>query len=261
VSRFKIVSCGWECAQFAAQTLRSIERQSAQNFDVMIMVDPSSDGTAEFVEGWCAAHDPVLRMGQAAYWNCVINRDHRGAVANQASAIWLLEPKDDDIVIWLDLDGDQLAQGDTLAHLFHAYAEDPELLLTYGNYRPIPDHGTCPPAQPYPDKVVLDNSYRAWHRQGGGFNHLRTMKGKVAKAITEADLSWSDGRGWYEAGSDYHFMINGLELAGGRYKCLSEVMCLYNNANPRADNLTHPDLTARCVADMLGRPPKEPLDA
>jgi hypothetical protein len=256
--RFKIVSCGWECAEFAERTLRSIEAQTQWNCDVMIMVDPSGDDTARFVEGWCAAHDPLVRTPNGRpYWNCVINRDHKGAVYNQASAIWLLEPADDDIVVWLDLDGDQLPRSDTLAHLARAY--DGETLLTYGNYRPIPDEGTCPLAQPYPDRVVRNNSYREWHRIGGGFNHLRTMKGKVAKAITEADLSWSDGRGWYEAGSDYHFMINGLELAGGRYKCLSEVMCLYNNANPRADNLTHPDLTARCVADMLKRPPKSPL--
>ena len=158
------------------------------------------------------------------------------------------------MVVWLDLDGDRFAHPSVLDNLMTAYS-DGETLLTYGNYRPDPDHGTCPPAIPFPLEVVVNNSYREFIRTGGcNFNHLRTMKGRVAREITPELLSWPDGE-WYEAGADYLFMVNGLELAGGRYKCLDEVLCIYNHANPRADNLTHPELTNRCVFSMLGRQP------
>lgn len=256
--RFKIVSVGWECADFLERTLRSIESQTVTNYDVMIVDDASSDGTAEFAEGWCAFRSGFdSSLVQRPSWNCHVNTAHRGAVWNQHAAIWLLDPEDDDVVVWLDLDGDQFAHPRVLEILTDAYSDS--TLLTYGTYRPEPDLGTCPPVLPYPADVVAANSYRAFHRSGGGgFNHLRTMRGSVAKAITPELLSWADGS-WYEAGSDYLYMINGLELAGGRYKCMEEVLCIYNNANPRADNLTHPDLTNRCVADLLRRQPLEPL--
>jgi len=249
--RFKIVTVGWECADFLERTLWSIQDQTLDNYDVMVIDDASEDPRQEeLIRYWCSWHDHR--------WEYRINREHLGAVRNQFEAIRALDPFPDDVIVWLDLDGDQLAHPQVLERLTEAYADG--TLLTYGNYRPEPDFGTCPPAVPFPDQVVVDGSYREHILTGGSccFNHLRTMSGRVFTAIPPDSLHWGDGR-WYGAGSDYIFMVNGLELAGPRHKCLSDVLCIYNNANPHADNLTHPDLTNRCVADMLRRPPLQPL--
>ncbi len=54
------------------------------------------------------------------------------------------------------------------------------------------------------------------------------------------------------------FMLAGLERAGGRYRALGEVLCIYNSNNPLADNKANPGATA-CTMDFLHRPPLEPL--
>jgi len=251
--RFKIVSVGWECASVLERTLISIESQTLQNYDVMVIDDASDDPRQQFaIRAWCET-----RLGNNR-WHYRFNSEHLGAVRNQYEAIQALAPQDEDVVVWLDLDGDQLAHPQVLKRLTEAYADG--TLLTYGNYKPEPDFGTCPSAKPYPAEVIRNGSYRA-HIRGGGeccFNHLRTMSGRVFSHITPDLLKWPDGR-WYEAGSDYLFMINGLELAGPRHKCLSEALCLYNNAQPHPDNMTHPAVTTACVMSMLSRPPLEPL--
>jgi glycosyltransferase involved in cell wall biosynthesis len=242
--RFKIVSVGWMCSQFIEQTLRSVEMQSVDNWDIWITYDPSQDDGAAVIKDWCDARDDR--------WNYTINTDHRWAVRNQYETITALAPKDDDVVVFLDLDGDQFAHADVLARLAEEYQDG--TLLTYGNYLPVPFAATCPLAIPFPSAVINHATYRVHMLTGQCcFNHLRTMSGRVFKAIPENQCRWESGE-WYVAGTDYVFMVAGLELAGERHKCLSEVLLLYNNANPRADNLTHPAESDACVQNYLHRP-------
>jgi hypothetical protein len=252
---FKIISTGWNCGDFAELTLRSVEMQDRYDFEILAVVDPDpSNQTAEIVQNWVRKHNA---LGDSR-WSCQINDEQRFAPRNQYEGIKALEPEDEDIIVFLDLDGDQLAQPYTLQRLADYYADS--TLVTYGTYQPVPDLGLCQPAEPFPDHVVRTNSYRSHILNGGKtcFNHLRTMKGKVFKAIPEEYFKWTDGS-WYKAGTDYTFMMAALELAGGRYKCIMETMVIYNNANPHADNIEHPQETGRCVIDSLSKPPLNPL--
>lgn len=249
---FKIVSVGWQCAEWIEQTLRSVEVQTTQDWEIAIIYDQSDDNGAEVIKNWCNSRDPRGR-----YWHYQINEDRRFAVRNQYDAIQMLAPADDDIVVWLDLDGDMLADKNTLRRLASYY--DDNTLLTYGSYQPVPAVGPPMRIEPYPPRVVRDRSYRAYTLNGGCcFNHLRTMKGIVAKSIPVGYLQWPDGR-WYEIGTDYVFMMAGLELADGRYKCIRETLLLYNHANPYADNISHDKAGVSCVIDCLNRPPLEGL--
>lgn len=248
---FKIVSVGWQCAQFLEQTLQSVVQQTCDDWEIMVVYDQSTDDGAMKVWNWCD-RDP--------YWrHFILNLDQRFAVQNQYLALKSLDVQDDDIVVFLDLDGDMLAHPDVLTHLLEYYADG--TLLTYGNYRPVPYVTTCPPAVPFPDEVVRGASYRNFMVTGQGscFNHLRTMKGRVWKAIPEYQFKWNDRDEWFENGTDYVFMTAGLELVAGRYKCIEEVLCLYNHDNPLADNITHPASTHSGVQNLLLRPPLDPL--
>jgi glycosyltransferase involved in cell wall biosynthesis len=264
---FKIVCAGWECATWLEQTLRSIEQQAVANWDVWITYDPSEDDGAQRIKEWCAERDDR--------WHCTINTERKFAIRNQYEAIVNLAPADDDIVVFLDLDGDMLAHPHVLERLAQAYAEG--ALVTYGQYKPIPNPGTCTFARPYPRHVVAQNSYRAHHLNGGDtfFNHLRSMAGRIVKAIPEemfkwptsgfADLpsgrfAWEAGD-WYQGSTDYVFMLNALELAGGRYHCFTEVLLLYNHADGgrRADNKTHPHEAHVCLLNFFARPSLAPL--
>ena len=250
---FKIISTGWECRPFVERTLVSIESQTVSDYEVRIVVDPSEDGTEQFVKDWCDARDDR--------WTYEFTESQRFSTPNQLSALKYLDPVDDDIVIWLDLDGDQFAHPDVLAHLLDYYSDD--TLLTYGSFKCVPKVKTNSPATPFPPEVIDSNSYRRHTRMVGCcFNHLRTMKGRVATAIPEKQFRWSKGnqRGQiYQGGADYVFMLAGLELAGPRHKFIKEILCLYNHANPHADYLVRGNLSPPAVADFLQKAPLAPL--
>jgi hypothetical protein len=191
-------------------------------------------------------------------WNFQINTERKFAVRNQYEAIVALDPQDDDIIVWLDLDGDMFAHKDVLKHLAEHYDED--TLMSFGSYVPIPDPGTSPPAEDFPASVVRTRNYR--HQMQTGvccFNHLRTMKGKVFKAIPKEYFFHSKTGAWYTIGTDYIFMTPALELADGRYKFIEEVLVKYNHANPHADYLTNSVDSFDCVQDCLHRTPLAPL--
>lgn len=247
---FQIISVGWRCGPWWRQTLQSVEDQSIDDWAVHVVYDGGDDAGPE-IEQWCAEHGDR--------WSCTLNREQYFAVRNQAIALEALAPAPDDVVVFLDLDGDRLAHPDVLAHLTAYYAD--ATLVTYGNYEPVPAEPHCPPATEFPTDVVTAGAYRAHMLGSGGechFNHLRTMKGRVATAIPDDQFHWPDGR-WYESGCDYVFMVCALELAGGRHKCLSEILLTYNHANPQADYLVRATETAACVVDFLHRPPLAPL--
>lgn len=265
--RFKIVSAGWQCAQFMERTLKSVERQTLTNWDIGIAYDPSDDNGAEIITEWCAK-DPKHRLFS-------INTEKKFAIRNHYEMITRLDPEDDDVVIFLDLDGDQLAFPEVLERLRDAYEDG--ALVTYGQYRPIPDQGTNVLAKPYPPEVIANNSYRKHHLNFGDtcFNHLRTISGRVFKSIPESMFRWPIGgnknlpnglfswekNDWYQGSTDYVFMISALERAGGRVKCFDEVLLLYNHANPLADNMTHPQEAETCIRNFFSRPPLPPLGA
>lgn len=249
---FKIISAGWNCAEFIPRTLASVLEQTNQDWQIMIVDDASTDRKqAAVLQDWMVARE---REGDGR-WLCRMNSTNLGTPRNQYEGILAMEPMDDDIIIFLDLDGDRLAHPEVLNHLLEYYSD--ETLLTYGQYEPIPDKGTHSLAQPYPKKVVRERTYR---RNPSGFNHLRTMKGKLFNAIPIDQFYWTGKPGqWYKHGTDYIFMICGLELANGRYKCIEEVLCLYNHANPNADYLVKGKDSTKCIQDFLAKPPLKPL--
>lgn len=246
---FKIISVGWNCADVFERTLRSVEEQTRDDYEICVVYD-GGDGGGHQLEQWNYGHDD-----RWSFWE---NTEQLHAVRNQYEGIQSMAPADEDIIVFLDLDGDQLAHPGVLQRLFDYYADD--TFLTYGSYRPVPDPGTCPPAIAFPADVITNNSYRQHLINGGSccFNHLRTMKGKVFNAIPEDRFKWPNGE-WYIAGTDYLFMISGLELAGGRHKFIEETMMLYNSANPYAEHRSHSADANACINDLLNRPALQPL--
>lgn len=248
--RFKIVSTGWNCAQFMMRTLRSIERQTLSNWDVGIVYDPSNDNGSEIILNWCAVN-PKNRI-------CQINQYQKFGPRNQFEIIQKLNVQDDDIVVFLDLDGDQLADKFVFEKLKKAYEDG--FLITYGQFKAVPDYGTSGKAIPFPDHVKQTNSFREHILAGRGvcFNHLRTIAGKVVKAIPEENFKMPNGD-WLVTAQDYLFMIPALELTGGNYKCFDEITLLYNHDNPLADNKVH-GLEARLgTRSFLERAPYAPI--
>lgn len=251
--KFKIVSVGWQCEQFIQRTLDSIAKQSNTDWECAIIYDKSPDKGADIIRKWCRKDQKRRHFH--------INNEQLFAVRNQWEAIHnILKPDSDDVIVFLDLDGDQLAHEHVLDRLVEHYADG--ALLTYGNYRPVPDPGTHIGATQWPADVVANNSYRqhtSFH--GPCFNHLRTVKAGVFYAIPLDQFKWENGN-WYKGATDYVTMIPALELANGRYKFIEEVLVDYNHDNPLADNkVTYDERTTSldATSGVLSRPPLAPM--
>lgn len=119
--RFKVVSVGWQCAQWLEATLQSIEDQSLDNWDVWIAYDPSQDDGAQKIQDWCDSRDDR--------WSYTINDVRKFAVRNQYESIRNLNPSDEDVVVFLDLDGDRFANVGVLERLAKEYSDG--TLLTH----------------------------------------------------------------------------------------------------------------------------------
>lgn len=228
---FRVISVGWDCADWLLQTLASIEAQEIQDYSVYIVDDATEDPhQAERIAAWCDARDER--------WQYRINGERKYAVRNQVEGIRAMNPEPDDVIVWLDLDGDQLAHPAVFSILASHYSMGVD--LTYGQYRPVPDMGTSSFARPYPKDVVEAGTYRKYTlSHGAHFNHLRTMRARTFAEIPESEYK-SDRDKWLVAGADYVMMMNGLELAEGRYVCIPDVLMLYNHAQPHPDNVYHP---------------------
>lgn len=242
---FRVISVGWDCATWVHATLASIEHQEIQDYTVFVVDDATEDPTqAEQIASFCDQRDER--------WQYRFNTERKFAVRNQVEGIRAMNPDPDDVIVWLDLDGDQLAHPQVFNTL-KAYYEG-AIDLTYGQYEPVPNMGTSTFATPYPSDVVASNSYRKFTRlHGCRFNHLRTMRAKIFQQIPEREYK-DDSGAWLTAGADYVMMMCGLELACGRYACIPEVLMLYNHAQPHPDNQYHPRVADAANDLILQRP-------
>lgn len=247
---FKIISVGWECGEFFKQTIESVRMQNYPFWQLHVVDDGSDPEYQKRIGSWIEQlHDSRIIYTAHA--------ENRGAVRNQYEGIRSLDPRDGDIVIFLDLDGDRLATPNVLERLLYYYRDD--TLVTYGSYRPVPDPGGPVPVSPYPPEVVRDNSYRQYTQtHGTRYNHLRTAKWECLKQIPLSYFQFSPGQ-WLFSPTDLVVMMGCLELAGGRYKCIDETLLLYNDQQPHPDHTRNPQLNVEGSNYTFNLPPLEKL--
>lgn len=247
---FKIISVGWNCPAEAIQTAQSIECQAIPNWRAHLVVDgPPSEPMETAVQNWCDTHDER--------WTYTLHSESRGAVRNQYEGIRAMEPDDEDVIVFLDLDGDQLAHHKVLNRLEHYYQND--ILMTYGSYYPAsnPKNFVCPVSS-YPEKVVRDNTYREDAQYSTRYNHLRTAKWKLLQHVPISHFQFHDGA-WIFSPADLIVMMGCLELAGGRYRAIDETLVLYNDLQPYPDHTRNPDRNVSGSNITFTRTPLRPL--
>lgn len=256
-----VISVGRNVERWATATLNSVDEEWSQGTEVTlhVVVDASDDDSARVVKDWSDHNN----AGVAPLPHTLtINTERRCATPNQRTAIAIADPADDDIIVWLDLDGDRLMPG-ALARIQQAY--DQGALLTFGSHVCSPPAPGNRPAIPYPPEVIAANSYRAnIMRHGAGFNHPRTMSGAIVRAIPEDHFYFHRGprKGEpYDYAADYVYMIPGLELAGPRHAYIPDPLLVYNHDNPEADWRVSTGHTRAVFDDLQARNPLGPLEA
>lgn len=245
--RFKIITAVWNAGRFFDRYVESIASQDYPNYDVFIVDDASTDGTAQKVEQACEQHG----------WQYRINDINRGALFNQVSAIRSSDCKPEDVLVFVDGD-DRLAHDRVLERLEHYYSDG--TLLTYGQYRPDPPSRTCSLAGPYPQHIWDSRDFRGSSARGEGiwWNHLRTFKYEVFQHLTDDDFLDANGD-WYKTATDAVLMYPCIELAWPHVKFIDEVLYIYTSDNNISDWRRWPRQCDRDHEHVLSKPPKEPL--
>lgn len=246
---FKIICAGWNCADWITTTLDSIEMQRRRDFEVMVTYEGSEyDRGFQVIEDWVRSsrepgkYSTSFRVGEENFLY---------GTRARYEGIRELNPNDEDVVIWLNVDGDRFAHSLVVDHLWDAYFYDGFPLVTYGNFEPVPMIEAPLHALPYDNAVIANRSYRSAPFRAAD---LRTMKYQVFKEIPVDQFKWTDRDEWYAKVDDVTSMIPALELVGIRHRFVAEVLEYYNTANPFSGTYIAADETTACDLDFRAKP-------
>ncbi len=222
--RFKFAIASWNAAPWLVACLESVHTQTDQNFDACVVIDGSTDNSAEIVAEY---------IKDKPNFSMIVNEENGCTLKSQRQAIEALGCEDDDVIIWLDGD-DRLSNPSVLTTLSDHYGNS-DLYVTYGSYVPVPADGGCAPARVYPLECVKDRDFRNASKWGFLFNHLRTMRYYVYKHIPLEYLTWEDGS-WLTVGGDAAEMFCALEMAGpDRILFIPDILLNYTSNNSNSD--------------------------
>ena len=244
---YHVITASYNCFKYLPRSLTSIDRQNYKDYKVCVVDDGSTDpDQAPFIKGFCEKRG----------WEHLLFDENRGALYSQVHAIRHLDPGPEDVIVYLD--GDDRFARDDVFQILDCYYDDPEILLTYGNYKSDPPDENCPRPYHYPLDCVTTGDFRNAHRWGIAFNHLRTHKAKLFYELDETDFKDDNGN-WFEVAGDTAMMIPCLELAGERHVVISEPLVLYTSDAPHADWKLYSDQIDRNHECIFRKPKKRRL--
>lgn len=206
--------------QWYQRNLSSVVDQDYRKFRVIYLDDCSSDGTGELVDQFIADH----KLSNLIH--LIRNPVRLGALENLYNAIHTCDYSD--IVVLLDGD-DWLAHDRVLTKIDEVYNSF-DCWMTYGQYRSWPEDGIAY-SKEISSETIETNNVRAneWSA-----SHLRTFYAWLFKLIKKEDLIGPCGN-FYQMSWDQAIMFPMLEMSGHRAKFISEVLYIYNAANPISD--------------------------
>lgn len=218
-THFKIIVAGYNCFDMIQNCVDSIVSQSYTNYDVCLVDDASTDERQwPLVESLATKHS----------WGAIHRTKNAGALRSQHEGITMMDPHDGDVIVWVDMD-DALSSNLSLEKLNGYYESDTP--MTYGSYQSVPYSPTCPQPGRYPAECEESNDYRNMLKWGIRYNHLRTVRWELYKRLdVEVDFKYQGD--WMHLASDAVVMIPCLEMSGGKYKFIEEVLYSYTSDNP-----------------------------
>lgn len=218
---FVVIIPSYNNAEWCEKNLRSVLEQKYDNYRIIYIDDCSKDGTGEKVKNFIANSEHKSRF------SLIQNEKNRGAMANLYYAIHSC--KNNEIAVILDGD-DWLAHENVLNRLNEAYA-DPNIWLTYGSYVEFPSYkkGSC--ARVIPPRIIKRNKFRDYRWSA---SHLRSFYAGLFKQIKLQDFV-HEGK-FFDTTYDLAIMFPMLEMAGNRFRLISDVLYVYNRSNPISDD-------------------------
>ena len=213
---FVFIIPSYNNAQFYKMNLDSVFNQAYPHFRVIYIDDCSDDGTADLVEEYIKMYHLENKM------TLIRNTECQFALSNTYMGAHMCA--DGEVLCFLDGD-DALAQYEVLSMLNELYKLNPNIWMTYGNS--IRSDGSSCSSMPIDESIIAGNSYRdfAWVTL-----HMRTSYAWLFKMICLEDLMYQ-GR-FFSAACDCAYGYPLLELTGGRFVFVNNILHIYNVHNP-----------------------------
>ena len=221
-NHIKVIVCCYNVENWIAANINSIKNQTHKNFHCIIVDAKSSDKTVSKAK-------ELIKDDSRFEITC--NEERKFALQNIFETAHDLAPNDEDIITTVDGD-DWLYDNKSFEKVVKCYNEDPELVLTYGNYIHYPD-GSNSELRAYPDEVIANKGYRDYKWLA---SHLRTYKYKLFKNLKREDLVATWDNKFYDMAYDMPLMYPMLEMSGGKWKFMPDILYVYNVANPWNEN-------------------------
>lgn len=231
-------------SEWVERNLSSVASQNVDNWHAICINDASTDDTGKKIEHFIATHnlqDKIL----------LINNETRlGALANIIKAVYTCDHWD----VVVTLDGDDWFNGsDVLQKLDTVYADD-NIWMTYGSYQEHPSGKKGSFVRSIPENIIASNGYR---KHTWSASHLRTFYAWLFKSIKIEDLK-IDGE-FFAMAWDLAFMFPMLELSGGKFKYITDILYIYNVQTPHNDHKVNRALQVKMEKEIKSRNPYKPL--
>lgn len=237
-------------SQWVERNLNSLKAQSYHNWHAIYLNDASDDDTGQKVAQFIKEHKLEDKIA------LINNETRQGALANIVRAVYQCE--DWDIIVALDGD-DWLNGSEVLKKLNEVYADE-NVWMTYGSYEQFPAGKHKTPhfskQTAIPKEVIASNGYR---KHQWCSSHLRTFYAWLFKSIQVDDLKL-DGE-FFSMAWDLAFMFPMLEMSGGKFKFISDILYIYNVQTPHNDHKINRQLQAKMDKTIRSRTAYQPLNA
>lgn len=218
-THFKIVIQAYRAEKWIIDCLKSVSNQKYNNWQAIIHVEPCSDNTFRLIQNY-------LRRIKDSRFVLRKNAVRRRRPLNDMDAIRIADPKNDDVIMFLD--GDDHLHGPHVFSILNTVYQDENVWVTWGSYMHSHDGSKGMASGPIlpPDEDPM-NGRRNWI-----YSHLKTFRYFLYKGIRDEDLKDEDGE-YYSVAWDMALMFPIVEMAGPEHgRFISQVMYVYNTDNP-----------------------------
>lgn len=218
---FVIAVVGYNNGAFVEKTLRSLFSQVYPHYRIVYVDDASTDGSFSLVK------DLVESSGCAESVTLTKNVERLGELANLSQIVEASE--DEEIIVWVRGE-DFLAHEWVLTEL-NAYYADPDLWMTFGQYREFPGYrlGSSAPFDraEWEEKGARGCTFTA--------SHLKTFYAALFKQINSEDLLYQGS--YFSAAVDVAVMVPLLELARNHFQFIPDILYIAQKQYPEESEL------------------------
>lgn len=247
-TRFKIVVPTYNAEKWVHKCLLSIKTQIHEDYQCIVFNDCSTDSTGDRIEDFMKTHGDER-------FTVVHNEVNKKTLSNLIEGYRILETKSDQDSVSVVIDGDDsLFCEYSLSLVDQVYRTSPTM-LTYGSFVHWPTGETSSFSRVFPKEVIQNNSYR---RHPFISSHLRTYKSILWNSIRDEDLRDVDGD-YYKVACDVATMIPMLEMTGGKFTYIPNILYVYNRWNPLSDDVINSKDQERITASIRLKNQYKPL--